>query len=120
MENGIYYFFDKNLPFGSSISCAVFKSFSDALAHITKFVNQKENVNYLDDFLFLDEMIRRCNGQLQNFLEICEFINFPVSSEKTEFAKKCIFFLGLLTLQELQNFVPFSKDVGHLFNVNIH
>ena len=24
------------------------------------------------------------------------------------------------TLQELQNFVPFSKDVGHLFNVNIH
>ena len=24
------------------------------------------------------------------------------------------------TLQELQNFVPFSKDVGHLFHVNIH
>ena len=24
------------------------------------------------------------------------------------------------TLQELQNFVPISKDVGHLFHVNIH
>ena len=30
------YFMDKCLPFGASISCAIFQKFSDALCHITK------------------------------------------------------------------------------------
>ena len=30
----VYYFVDKCLPFGASISCAIFQAFSDAVAHI--------------------------------------------------------------------------------------
>ena len=48
-----YYFFDKCMPFGSSISCAHFQSFSDAISHVMKVQTGKENVNYLDDFLFM-------------------------------------------------------------------
>ena len=30
----LYYFFDKCLPFGAAISCALFQAFSDAVAHL--------------------------------------------------------------------------------------
>ena len=47
-----FYFVDKCLPFGSSISCAIFQKVSDAIAHIVEYVNKKHNINYLDDFMF--------------------------------------------------------------------
>ena len=34
LDEKIYYFIDKCLPFGSSISCAHFQAFSNAIAHI--------------------------------------------------------------------------------------
>ena len=54
---GIWKFFvDKCLPFGASISCAIFQRFSNALAHITNYQLQSKILhwglsNYLDDFL---------------------------------------------------------------------
>ena len=91
-----YYFIDKCLPFGSSISCALFQEFSNAVVHIVRFKTKKDLVNYLDDYLFaaLTKMI--CNGQIRIFLKVCELINFPVSMEKTEWGTCCLTFLGLL------------------------
>ena len=48
----ICYFVDKCLPFGSSISCAIFQAISDAIAWIVEYRTKKPNVNYLDDYLF--------------------------------------------------------------------
>ena len=47
-----YYFVDKCLPFGSSISCAHFQAVSNAIAHIVEFYTKRKITNYLDDFLF--------------------------------------------------------------------
>ena len=47
-----FYFVDKCLPFGSSISCSHFQAISDALSFIVAHRSREENVNYLDDFLF--------------------------------------------------------------------
>ena len=49
------YFIDKWLPFGASISCALFQKFSDALCHIVEYHtnSNKKITNYLDDFLFI-------------------------------------------------------------------
>ena len=91
-----YYFVDKCLPFGASISCAVFQAFSDALAHILQTLTHQENVNYLDDFLFMALLKSLCNNQLTTFLNICKQIAFPVSLDKTEWATERIVFLGLL------------------------
>ena len=50
---GKYFFFvDKCMPFGASISCSHFQRFSDAIAHIIKVKTKHGNVNYLDDFFF--------------------------------------------------------------------
>ena len=91
-----FYFVDKCLPFGSSISCAIFQSFSDAIAYLVKHITHKPLVNYLDDYFFAALNKLLCNAQVQVFLDICGQVNFPVSLEKTEWASECLTFLGLL------------------------
>ena len=59
----IQYFVDKCLPFGASISWAIFQAVSDALKHIIEFKAKAFNTvtNYLDDFLFLAYTLELCN-----------------------------------------------------------
>ena len=87
-----FFFVDKCLPFGLSISCAQFQAFSDALHHITEWklkltVNKDippAITNYLDDFLFMALTKLLCNGMMMQFLQICQEIGCPISAEKTE------------------------------------
>ena len=96
-ETGIHYnFVDKYLPFGSLISCAIFQAFSDAIAFVIQVKVNHPNINYLDDYLFAAALRRLCNWHVNIFMEICSSINFPVSTEKTEWAVEIIVFLGLL------------------------
>ena len=83
IDGKTYYFVDKCLPFGASISCALFQEFLDAVAHIVKFFTKKPLVNYLDDYFFAALLKAICNSQVSKFLEVCEIINFPVSAHKT-------------------------------------
>ena len=53
-------------------------------------------VNYLDDFLFVAFIIRRCNKLMKIFLEVCTVIGVPISAEKTVWAMRVIVFLGML------------------------
>ena len=96
LDNKVYYFVDKCLPFGAAISCAVFQKFSDAIAYVVKRTSGKENLNYLDDFLFITLLKSLCDGQLNYFLKVCRDINFPVSVEKTYFSDTQMVFLGFL------------------------
>ena len=98
------YFVDKCLPFGASISCTHFQSFSDTLAHIgevTMQVNlslpkQIPITNYLDDFLFIAVMRYLCDLMMKNFIWVCQEIGCPISAEKTQWAEGRIVFLGML------------------------
>ena len=91
-----YWFIEKCLPFGSSISCKIFQDFSDSIAFIVQKKAGKENINYLDDFLFIALLKQYCNEQVEMFLDICEQICFPVSMEKTVWAEQIIIFLGMM------------------------
>ena len=91
-----FYFVDKCLPFGSSISCAHFQLFSDALACIMEHKLKMKITNYLDDFLFVATSKSQCNNMVTKFLETCNQIGCPVSKEKTEWASKVMIFLGVL------------------------
>ena len=68
----ILYFVDKYLPFDSSISCAIFQAISDAIAFIVEVRMKKQNVNYLDDYLFAAALRLECNYQVQAFLDVYE------------------------------------------------
>ena len=93
-----YFFVDKVLPFGSSISYSHFQRFSNCLRHIIEFITgQKWScTNYLDDYLFISESRNVCNQMVRQFLTLCHDIRFPVSVEKTEWATTQIIFLGIL------------------------
>ena len=93
-----YYFFDKALPFGSSISCKLFQDFSDSVAYLVqwKLKLKKKITNYLDDFLFIALLKALCDKQVETFLQICSSINFPVSMEKTFWSNTRMTFLGFL------------------------
>ena len=106
----VFYFVDKCLPFGHSISCALFQAVSDAISHIATIKLGRDNVNYLDDFFFGDLVESLCNLQIEKFLEICAKIKFPVAVEKTHWATTRLVFLGLLIDTVLQKIcVPIEK-----------
>ena len=101
-ENGQYYFFiEKCLPFGASVSCARFQLFSESLRHITEFVLRRRFANfsitnYLDDYLFSTIDPNVCDEMVRTFLAICDDIGCPVSLDKTEWSTTQIVFLGIL------------------------
>ena len=107
-----FYFADKALPFGSSVSCSHFTRFSNALRHIVEKTTSKQYQmsNYLDDFLFLSDSEEECNRMVRTFLNICDEIGFPVSLEKTEWASKTLVFLGILLDGEYHRLcIPLDK-----------
>ena len=91
-----YYFVDKCLPFGASISCSHFQRFSNAVKHIVQWKTGSKLVNYLDDYFFAALLKLICNNQVREFLSVCQAISFPVSMEKTFWATAKLEFLGLL------------------------
>ena len=92
------YFVEKCLPFGASISCALFQAFSDALQHVTEFLLKTEDriMNYLDNFLFIAMLELECNHMMETFISLCKCINCPISEEKSECASSIMVFLGIL------------------------
>ena len=96
LDGKTYYFVDKCLPFGASISCSHFQRFSNAVKHIVHWRTKSNLINYLDDFFFVALLKLLCNNQIKEFLRICELIQFPVSLEKTFWATTKLVFLGLL------------------------
>ena len=100
--NEIAYFFNKCMPFGASISCAIFQEFSNALHFLIQYQIQKRLrqpdavTNYLDDFLFLAITQWLCNVMVNMFIQLCNEINLPISEEKTEKASPLMIFLGIL------------------------
>ena len=105
-----YFFVDKCLSFGSSISCKIFQDFSDSVAWLVKFQTRKNLVNYLDDYFFAALLAASCNQQINKFLEICEKIKFPVALDKTFWATTLLVFLGLLINTKTQTVsIPVDK-----------
>ena len=98
----VYYFVDKCMPFGSSISCAHFQAVSDAIAHIVECLNNERTVNYLDDFFFAALLKYLCDQQMKVFLDVCQKIKFPVALEKMFWGTTMLTFLGLLLDSERQ------------------
>ena len=96
-DNKWKFFIDKCLPFGASISCALYQCFSNSLKHIIQFRTGKRVLtNYLDDFLFAAITKMICDWMIEKFIKMCQEFNIPVAMEKTEWSSTLIIFLGIL------------------------
>ena len=123
----VYFFVDKCLPFGASISCSHFQRFSNALRSIVERISNRIRrtliTNYLDDFLFVYFQIQGCNEIVVLFLRICGEINFPVALDKTEWASLRMIFLGMLldgTNHTLSISLERWKEILHMVKVFQH
>ena len=112
-----YYFFDKSVPFGARISCALFQKFSDCLQHVVEFLTGKKMsvTNYLDDFLFVSATEQQCNYLVRTFIEMCSRLGVPTADDKTEWASTRTIFLGILILgDKFMLSIPDEKRVKAL------
>ena len=76
------YYFDRCLPIGSS--CVFFKAFSTALEWLALHRFGASGVlHILDDFLFIADSEEKCQADMNNFLNLCEYLGVPVAEEKT-------------------------------------
>ena len=93
-----WFFIDKCLPFGASISCVIFQEILDALKFLIEHKTDTHGTitNYLDDFLLLALTIWLCNWLISEFLKLCEELGIPIALEKTEWVKDWVIFLGIL------------------------
>ena len=108
----VFFFVNKNLAMGSSISCSHFQQFSNCLRHITECIAgvKMRLVNYLDDYLFMSLSKVRCLDLMNKFKEICEEIGVPIAAEKTIGPTCRLIFLGILLLGDLKLLcIPIEK-----------
>ena len=96
----LMYFIDMCLPFGASISCAVFQAFSDALQYLVEFLLEVNNIimNCLDDFLFIAVVKQSCNEMMTVFIKLCKRINYPLSEEKTEWSSSIMIIIIIIII----------------------
>lgn len=106
------YYFDKCLPFGCALSCALFEKFSNflhwALSHTTKSSNI---CHYLDDFLFVGpNASNECDRLMQQFSHICKDLGVQIAADKTEGPTTNITYLGLgIDTVSQTLFIPHDK-----------
>ena len=114
-----WYFVDKCLPFGASISCSHFQRFSNSLRHIVEVLENHFNslTNYLDDFLFYHYLRSICERLMERFMQVCKLINFPVSLEKTEWSSPRMIFLGILLNGRNQTLLILEAKVNKAINL---
>ena len=92
---GMFYY-DRCLPMGCSVSCALFEKFSTFLEHYVKRMAGTSLVtHYLDDFLFVGPSPATCLQLLTCFQSLCSTLGVPLAPEKTVGPAQVLTYLGL-------------------------
>lgn len=104
-------FIDTCLPQGLATSCKIFQSISDSIRWIFMQNNPDcKMFSYLDDFIVLSSTEQRAHTALSYFLELLNYLGFPVSKEKTVGPSTMMEFLGLgIDSKSLSFYVPHNK-----------
>lgn len=91
-----FYYVDKSLPFGCSISPSTFEIFSTFLEFaIIRRMPSGRLIHYLDDFLGGDRTFTLCQKIMHIFKTFSAELHLPLADEKTEGPAEVICFLGL-------------------------
>ena len=91
-----HFYFDKCLPMGCSISCALFEKFSTFLEfRVQQMARVGHVTHYLDDFLFIAPTKGACQERLSNFTAACGELGVPIAGEKRKVQRRCFHTWGL-------------------------
>ena len=91
------FYYDKCLPMGCSVSCAIFEELSCALQWIlTQQLGVSSMSHILDDFMFFAPSYQQCLRSLQAFELLCGSLGLPVKQEKTVLPATSVILHGIL------------------------
>ena len=91
------YYFDRCLPMGCSISCALFEKFSRLLHWVVCVRSGLDSVvHYIDDYALLGRPnTMEAQTLLETFQSLCQEVGVPLAQDKTVLPTTKITFLGL-------------------------
>ena len=90
MQHDGYFLVDKALPFGCSISCALFQKFSTFLECCVRFASQPEEVmHYLDDFCGCNSSATGAHMFVSTILTTFDELGAPVAHGKAKGPATC-------------------------------
>ena len=78
------FFIDCALPFGASVSCAIFEDISTLIHWITEKKAGQKFIHYLDDFFMVNMYASVCSQTMNVLKWVCEEIQMPIAPEKSE------------------------------------
>ena len=67
------FFIDNCLPFGASISCAIFKDIATLIHWIAERCTGHALIHYLDNFFTVHKLAYMCGSIMASFKEACQF-----------------------------------------------
>ena len=104
------YYFDRCLPMGCSSSWAIFEAFSTALEWLAlNRFGASGVLHILNDFLFIADSREKCQADLSNFLNMCEYLGVPIAQEKTVGPDTTLQFAGI-TLDSVKQEARLPED----------
>ena len=96
---GIYfeeqYFVDLALPFGSAISCAIFKDIATLIHWLFEQRTSIQFIHYLDDYLWVHKNFLVCLKAGHVVREVAEEVGLPLAEDKFVGLAQVLDFLGL-------------------------
>ena len=81
--------------FGIASSCKIFEEVATTLDWAVTNLTKEDISHYLDDFFFYHASRETCLKLLKTFQSVSDYINFPISHEKTFFPAQILDFLGI-------------------------
>ncbi|VDH91303.1 Hypothetical predicted protein [Mytilus galloprovincialis] len=93
-----YYFVDKALAMGCSLSCKLFNTFANFLQWVVERQSGLNSIDhYLDDFIFMGaENTNDCLVLMDTFTNVCNELGVPIAENKTMGPTTVLPFLGFL------------------------
>ena len=89
------------LPFGASISCAIFEDVSTLIYWIAEKRACQKFIHYLDDLFMVHYISQVCSNTMQVLKDVSQEIKMPIVPEKSEGSSTIVEFLGLTLDTEL-------------------
>ena len=117
------FYVDTCMPFGAASACAIFETFATFLEWAIEIKARHQLAHYLDNFFFCRKTKQECQSMLNTFTQTCQFINFPISQEKTEGPSQTLTYLGLgINTVKMIIFIPPDKlaEAMQWFTTVIH
>ena len=107
-----FFYVDKCLPMGCSLSCKLFETFSTFLQWVVESQSGLNSIDhYLDDFIFMGaDGSNNCSLLMSTFEKVCKELGVPIAKNKTVGPTTILPFLGyIIDTEQMMILIPPEK-----------